>query len=308
MNTLYLIISNDEITIKTRISDILKKHKLDKEIIKIDLEDNPIDNLLEELDTYSLFDETKVVVGYNASFLSSSKKIDNDSIDLLEKYINNPSNNIMILVTDKIDSKKKIVKLLKEKADVLEEEISSKTIITNNLEDYKMDINTINYLVTYCDGNNEKIINELNKLKLYKMDEKIITKEDIENIVLKTVSDNIFNLVDAICLREKTKAFNIYKELISNGEEIIKIISVLEEQFRIMYNGRLLLKDNRMSNDEAAKVLGVHPYRFKKAIEASRLESIKSIFNKLYDLTGIEVDIKTGNNPFISFELFICSL
>ena len=93
---------------------------------------------------------------------------------ILERYLNNPSkDNILILICDKLDARKKLVKLIDKKY-ILGGEVSIEDLIHKNLEDYKMDYKTTNYLIDYCDKDNEKILNELEKLKCYKLKEKAV--------------------------------------------------------------------------------------------------------------------------------------
>ena len=306
----YLIISSDNITIDENINSIIKAHGI-SEVIKYDLEDTSLANIIEELDTYSLLSNQKVVIGFNANFLSSTKNnkssIDQDTTEL-EKYLNNPSDNILILVCEKVDNKKKITKLVLEKSNCINTDIKIEDIIKRNAKGYKIDNYTINYLINYCNNDNNKILNELEKLKSYKLKEKEITKEDIDNIVMKSFSDNVFSLIDAFSKRNKKKAYSLYQDLINNGEEVNKIVVLLEDQYRMMYNGRLLLKEYNNNYDKVAEVLGFHPYRFRKAIDASFNYTIEELFSLLKRICDVEISIKTGMDPDISFTSLICNI
>ena len=151
-----------------------------------------LDNVIEELNTYGLFTDNKVVIASSCEFLTGSNKKNKLPQDekLLEDYINNPNPlNILIIICDKLDERKKINKLLKEKCIVIESNLSIEDKIKKELEDYKMDFKTINYLIGYLNNDNQRIITELRKLKMYKYDEKVITIPDIDEIVLKEFYD-----------------------------------------------------------------------------------------------------------------------
>ena len=306
----YLIISSDSITINETINKIIKDNGVE-EIIKYDLEQSSINDLIENLDTYSLFSNKKAVIGLNAYFLGSSKQnknqIEHDTTSL-EKYLINPSDNILILVCEKVDNKKKITKLVNEKSTCYSNDIKIEEIIKKRLDGFKMDNYTINYLINYCNNDNLKILNELEKLKSFKLNEKIIIKEDIDNIVMKSFSDNVFSLVDAFSKKNKTKIYSLYQELTDNGEDTIKIVALLQDQYRMMYNGRLLLKEYNNNYDQVADILGFHPYRFRKAIEASFNYRIDELFNLLKKICDVELSIKTGIDPEIAFTSFVCNI
>ena len=198
----YLILTNDKITLEDVISKIKNKNNLTNDsVIRFDLQENTVDQVIEELNTYGLFTDNKVVIASSCEFLTGSNKKNQLPQDekLLEDYINNPNPlNILIIICDKLDERKKINKLLKEKCIVIESNLSIEDKIKKELEDYKMDFKTINYLIGYLNNDNQRIITELRKLKMYKYDEKVITIPDIDEIVLKEFDDNVFSLIDSI--------------------------------------------------------------------------------------------------------------
>lgn len=308
---IYLIESDNPVFINTKIKEILSKNKLSNEnIIEYDLLETPISTLLNEINTYNLLVDKKVVVGKNASFLTSSKvKSVEHNLDELEKYINNLNkDNILILICAKLDNKKKIVKLLKDKGNLITGDLSISSIIKNNLEDFNMDNKTINYLINYCSNDNLKILNELEKLKCYKLAEKEITIDDIEKVSIKSLDDNIFDFINAVISKNKTKAYQIYQELLYKGEEETKLVIMVADQIRLIYNCKVLLLDG-FKKDDIASYLNVHPYKTKLAIESSFSYSEKELLNILNKLYEIDESIKTGKTlGNIAFELFILSL
>lgn len=308
---IYLIESDNLVVINKKIDEILSKNNLSKEnVIKYDLLEIPINVLIEELNTYNLLVDRKVVIGENASFLTGAKvKSVEHNLELLEGYINNLNpDNILILICNKLDNKKKIVKLLKDKGNVISGEINIVNIIKSNLDEFKMDIKTINYLINYCSNDDAKILNELEKLKAYKFDTKEITINDIELVVTKSLDDNVFDFINAIVSKNKKKAYDIYKELLYKGEEETKLVIMVADQIRLIYNCKVLLLDGYKKDDIAA-FLGVHPYKVKLAIEASYSYSEGDLLKLLDKLYKIDLSIKTGKaSSNIVFELFILSL
>lgn len=310
MNT-YIIESSDYVVINAKIDDILKKNHLTSDmIIKYDLIETPISTAIEDLDTYNFLSSNKVVVCDNAYFLASNRPkgsvVHNE--ELLEKYLKNPSSeNILIMICDKIDTRKKLVKLV-DKNNILGGEIVIDDLIKSHLDDYKMDYKTIKYLIDYCDNDNERILNELEKLKCYKLEDKTITMEDINNIVIKLTGDNIFSLIDSIVLKNRSKAYLITQELLDKGEDINKIIVMVSDQFRLMYQVKLLLKEG-YNKDTIATKLKVHPYRVKLAMEKGYNYSSKVLLTNLDYFFNLDYMIKTGNNnPKLVFELFLANL
>jgi len=310
MNT-YVIESNDYIVINTRINEILKKNKLTSDmIIKYDLQEVPISVAIEDLDTYNFLSSNKVVVCDNAYFLTASKPKNAvaHNEEELEKYLKNPSrDNILILICDKLDNRKSLTKLF-DKKNILGGEVVIEDLIKEKLDDYKMDFKTIKYLINYCDNDNERVLNELDKLKCYKMQEKEITIEDINEAVIKLSGESVFDLIDSIVAKNKHKAYMLTQELINKGEDISKIIIMISDQFRLMYQVKFLLKEG-YNQDSIASKLKIHPYRVKLAIEKGYNYSEKTLLTNLDYFFNLDYMIKSGNNnPKLVFELFLANL
>lgn len=89
------------------------------------------------------------------------------------------------------------------------------------------------------------------------------------------------------------------------NEEPLKIIIILANQFRIMYQSKELLKKGYTEKD-IASILKIHPYRVKLAIQNGRSYSSKTLLKYLNDLADIDIGIKTGKlNKDLALELFI---
>lgn len=308
----YLIITNDSVTIDEEIKKILNDAKLTEEnVIRYDLSEVLLDNVIEELNTYGLFTDNKVVIASSCEFLTGSNKKNKLPQDekLLEDYINNPNPlNILIIICDKLDERKKINKLLKEKCTVIESNLSIEDKIKKELEDYKMDFKTINYLIGYLNNDNQRIITELRKLKMYKYDEKVITIPDIDEIVLKEFDDNVFSLIDSIVKKNIKKSFEIYEELTSRGEDINKIVIMTTDQFRLIYKVKLLINEGK-SKDMITSMLKIHPYRVKLAMEASYNFTNMELIRYIKTLGQIDINTKMGVSPNnYGFDLFLLNL
>ena len=148
----YLILSNDIITINEKIKEILSKLNLTEEnLIKFNMNEVYLETVMEELNTYGLFVTNKVVVMYSCDFLSGDKKRNmlSQNEKLLEEYIKNPNEvNSLIIVCEKLDERKKITKLLKERFIVIDENISIENKIKNNFFFYAFLIYSL--LIVFC--------------------------------------------------------------------------------------------------------------------------------------------------------------
>ena len=282
----YVIVSNDKVNIDLNIQNIIKKINIkDLEIVKCDYPDITINSVLEELDTFNLLSNCKLVIYYNCGFLN---KESDKSVKELKKYLDNPSNNV----------------------EVLKESVSSEKIVKDNLDSLLMDNKVIQYFCNYCLNNNEKIINELDKIKNYKYndDDKNVTIEDINNIVVRDYNDDIFDLVNAIIKKNKNRAFELYYRLMQKEKDSVNIIGSIASSIRNLYSVKVL-NEKRYKQNDISEILGIKPYAVSIALENCNNYSSKKLLHLLDTLADIDYKTKSGNGDSnILFEMFLLSL
>lgn len=313
---IYLLYGTNYFLIKREIEKIKLENNIESiDINNYNLENTILDNILDDAITLSLFSQKKMIIVDNSYIFTSSvrKKGLDHNIDLLNKYIENPNpDTILIFVVneEKIDDRKKIVKLIKINGKVIEfnEVKNIDTFIKNELNDYKMDAITINSFVNRVGDNLAIITSEIEKLKLYKNDDKIITKDDVFNVCSEQIDVDMNELTNSIVSKNISKSLKIYNELIKQGEEPLQIIIRLANQFRIIYQSKELTKKG-YSNKDIADILGIHPYRVKKALEISYKFPSKELLSILKKLSRIDEGIKMGNmDKNIALEQFILEI
>ena len=302
----YLLYGLKDFQINEEIKN-LTKNQNDMNISRYDLNNTPLKDAIDDAETYSMFAETKTVIVENASMFTTLTSKDSDIVENYLNNINKSTNLIFTSHTEKLDTRKKITKLIKKVGIVKEfnEEISPLNLTKNLLKDYDISEKTINLFLDRV-GNNPLIIqNEINKIKIYKNKDKNITDKDIINLTNKNIDIDIFKLIDYIVQKNKEKAIELYYEMLKINEEPIKIIVILANQFRIMYQSKELLKKG-YSEKDIASILKIHPYRVKLAIQNSRNYSSKTLLEYLNNLADIDIGIKTGKlNKDLALELFI---
>ena len=291
----YLLMSESISLINHKIDEIIAKENFqDSLVTTYDLDEKDLNDLLEDVDTISFLTPKKVIVGKNFKIL---EKEEEEKITRLIKYLENPQDTVLlILTTSKLDERRKITKELLKHLSPLKLEESSINIIKDKFKDYKIDNKTINLLDTYYHDDLERLIRECDKLKLAFIDDKIVTYSKARELLLKPNNnqDNLsFDLVRAISLKDKKQAITIYNELLSYNIESYAIMGLLESQYRLLYQVKILSKDN-LNNYDIGKILDVHPFRVKKTLELTRYYSLKEIRKIIKDLAKIDFNIKSG--------------
>ena len=308
MKNNYIIISSDKIAIDTKIKNIINDIKIkDLEIIKYDYPNSTIDIVLEDLNTYNFLSNCKLIIFNNCTFLSGDA---DKSLSKLKEYLNNSSDNYLIMINDSLSDKKEIKEIIKNNVEVIDSKISSEVLIKNNLEYCTMDNKTVKYFAEYCLYNNEKILNELKKIISYKYSEKdkTIKIEDINEIVMKDYDEDIFDLVNAIVTKNKDKSFELYKRLSRKEKDSVNIIASVAGGIRNLYCVKIL-NENKKTQQEISTILGIKPYAVSIALNNCNNYSSKKLLHLLDTLADIDYKTKSGNGRSNAlFEMFLLSL
>ena len=309
MKNNYLIEYNDDYSYNIKLKEIIKNANfVDAPINNYDIEEEQLQQAIEDIDTYSLFSSNKVIIIKNINLLD----IDSNDGKHLLKYLDNPNNdNLLILVTKKLDSRKKNSTILKKKTTYIKVESSPSEIIKKELKDYIFEIGAKDLLIEYTNNEIDAIKSECDKLKLYKENDKKITKKDIKDICYKHLGDTTqltYDLVKEISSKNKKKSLQLYIELHKHNIDDIGIIGLLESQLRLLKQISLLL-DMRKYESQIATILNIHPFRIKKTIELLRYISRKEIDNLIVKLANFDYKIKSGEiETNKSLEMFLLNL
>ena len=290
----YLIKSNAISLIDKKIEELIKEKDFDSSsVTTYDLEEDSITSLIEDADTISFLTPNKVIIGKNLS----NNNLDEKNLKTLSKYLDNPNSDVLlILVTTNIDARKKIVKEVINKLSLVNISTDTKTLVKDILKGYDVEYRVINLLEEYYSEDLERLISETKKLALAFINTKKITYKDALELLVKPLNkqDSLaFDLVRVIALKDKKKAVNIYNELLSYNIESYALFGLLESQYRLLYQVKVLNKRNISYNDMAS-ILEVHPFRVKKTLELVRYYTLKEIRKLLKNLSDIDFKIKRG--------------
>ena len=304
---IYLLFGTLDALINDYINKIIKKENIaDINISKYN-EDDLIANIIEDASTISLFDDKKVIIINNELLFSSKKSIDTTE---LEKYIENYNPNTILIFTvfsDTVDTRRKLYKIIKEKGKV--EEFNKITNINSYVkklfDGYNISYNTINLFIKRVGNDLNSLSNEAEKIKIYKIDDKIITDKDIIDCTHEKIDINIFKFIDNIINKNKKESITTYKEMLKVGEEPIKIIVMLANQFRLMYQAKILTSKG-YTEEDIANLLHSKKYPVHLAIEKGYRYTSDTLLKYLEELADLDIKIKSGEiDKNLALELFL---
>ncbi len=315
---LYLLFGPQGMILEKQCKKIIKDNLEvidDFHVIKFMADEVTIQDIVFEADQTSLTGERKAIIVYHPYFLSTSKtkeKIESlQDYKVLMEYLESPNtftDLIFVLEADKLNERSEIVKLLKVKAKVIEAKEITKEEWPRFIQQYfqklnvSIDPDATSELALRVEGDAMRFVNEAKKLALYTDH---ITYDDIQTMVARPLEENAFLIYDCLLKKDKSKAISIYRDLLVEGSEPVQLVGMLANQFRLLSEVSYL-STQYSSNNEIARILGVHEYRVKLSRDHLRRITYKKILKKIDELYQLDLDIKSGVvDRFFAFEMFL---
>ena len=263
-----------------------------------------------ELDLVSLpfFADEKIVILDHLLDLTTAKKrvLTDEDLKQFESYLEMPSEStkLVMFAEGKLDSKRRLVKLLKREAQIVE----AATPKDHNLKRYfvsqaqelglKFVGDALDQLLLKSGYDFGELQKNLALLQAYKEDGQI-TLEDVEEAVPKTLQDNIFDLTQMILKRQIDQASNLVKDLRLQGEDEIKLIAIMLGQFRLFTQVKILSEEGQPESQIVTSLSDlsgrkINPYQVKFALRDSRRLSLPFLKQAMITLIETDYAIKSG--------------
>ena len=266
-----------------------------------DIDLNEVNDIAQTLPFFS--DKRLILIEQSGYFKAQS--------DLNDILLKAPSSTIFIFAELDVDKRNKAFKLINDRGTVSE----MKGLDDKNLRLFVVSLlrpsnkmitqNVCDYLLDKTGTDLDNIINEVEKLISYTLDRDTITKEDVDTIVTSQITGKIFQMMDAIGLKQQSKALSLYYDLLSVREKPPHIL------FQIMrhFNNLMQVKD-LSSQGFAARLIsenvGIPPFTVSRYINQTRNFSMEQLHKSLKLAADTEEQIKTGQiNDKIGVELMI---
>lgn len=303
---IYLLTGTEQYLLQQTMEKIIKSiaDVEEQDILHYDLEESSVDQVIEEADTLPFFQDRKVIIAKNASFLKAKErgkeKIEH-SLAQLEEWLHNPSPTATVIFTapyEKLDSRKKITKLMISSAVVIEANQLTGNDLTVWVQQHassigiQIDKRLAEYLIEVAGENMMQLSKELEKLASFIGEIGHVTEQAIDELVPRSPETEIFRLTDAYISGNQARTLAVYHDLLRSGEEPIAMTSLIAGQVRLMLHVGTL-KRKGYHQQQIASTLNVHPYRVKLAMNNRAVPSEQRLLQALNKLAGIDLKLKS---------------
>lgn len=262
-----------------------------------------------DLESLPFFADHKIVIMDNFQDMTTDKKsyLDEKHLKAFEAYLGNPveTSRLVILGRGKLDGKRRLVKLLKKEALVLEaspmKDEDVKNYFLNQARELGLEFEpgVFDQLLVRAQFDFSEMVKNLAFLRDYQQTGSAISQKDIDEAIPKSLQDNIFDLTQLVLSGKIDNARDLVRDLRLQGEDEIKLIAIMLGQLRFFLQVKLLANQGKSEQQIVTNLsdyLGtkLNAYRVKFALRDSRPYSLDRLKLSIKSLIEADYQIKTG--------------
>ncbi|MDF2538193.1 MAG: hypothetical protein K0S76_1214 [Herbinix sp.] len=218
--------------------------------------------------TLPFFSERRLVIIENSGLFKSTSEIS-------EILVTSPESTTLLFVESEVDKRNKLFKMIKDHGYVSEinglDEKNLKLFVASLLEQEgkRVTEQTVSYLLEKTGSDMENIRSEVEKVTGYALDRDIVTQQDIDAVVTVQTTGKIFQMIDAIGLKQQNKALSLYYDLLSLREKPMSILFLITRHFNILMQVKEQFTKGTSPSVISERV-GIPPFAASKYISQSK--------------------------------------
>ncbi len=288
--------------------------------------DPPIEELINTIETIPFLGGKNLIIVRSTVLFSAGRKSNDEGQDkadpsqerLINLFSNMPAySHVVFHTADKPDKRRKIYKAA-EKNGVVFEAASLKgkdlrSWLTERLSELKIKMapdaeeHIIAAVSMMPQVSLEFINNELEKVMLYTADKKIITRQDLQQILSSVPEVSIFAMVEALSQRQTPQAIALLREQLTAGEHPVRILALLARQVRQLWQAKELLGRGYGSR-EVAEFFRVPAFIGEKLVKQSRGFTDTKLREAMLSLAAADQELKSSRTGPVVLEKIIIEL
>lgn len=264
-----------------------------------------VNEVIDLAETLPFFAERRLIILEDTGFFKSA------SPELADYIKEMPNTTFMIFIESEVDKRSKLYKAVQRKGRAVELGRQDETTLIRwvaasiKREGKNVSEHTIRHLLAKVGTDMENIQKELEKLFCYATDKDSITTEDVETICTTQITNQIFDMVNAVADKEQKKALQYYYDLLALKEPPMRILFLLARQFKLLLEVKVM-EQNGYGRKEIAEKAGINPFVVGKYQTQAKAFQTKELRSIIEDSVETEECVKTGRlTDTLGVELFI---
>ena len=232
--------------------------------------------------------------------------------EMLADYLKEPAPTAyFVFVEESADKRSKLYKAVTAKGRAVEFKTQDEAVlqrwILGILKKEGMNITgrDLAFFLEKTGSDMENIRGELEKLLCYCMGRDVVTAKDIEEICTKQISNQIFDMINAIAEKKQRKAMDLYYDLLTLKEPPMRILYLITRQFNMLLQVKEL-KNRGCDASTIGEKVGLAGFIARKYVAQAARFRTADLRRAVEDCVEAEEAVKTGKmNDVMSVELLI---
>lgn len=268
--------------LKEIISGYNAKNQSGFNLVNLDLSENKIEDLFDAIKSKSLIQEKKLIIAKN---IFRDKDQSEVILDFLKHQNIGQENDLILVLVHLGDYLKNklfdhLIKTpIQSQNFKLLNNYEIKDWIKRFLDSFEIGFTgeALDYLISNCNSDLWRIDGEIRKIADYKI-KGVVSKSQIEELLIPSAEYNIFELTDALANKDKKRALSALYKALENGENPTELLGLLAWQVRNL----LVFKNSTNISD-----LKLHPFvlgKIKKSAKNFSVDGLNVVLSKIIDL------------------------
>ncbi len=286
----YLLLGDDE----ERKARSVEKLREGRAADTYDAAESGPEAVISACNSYSLFGEGVFVVVRDLDAWNAAQK------SKIVDYLKDPAPDAdLVLLGKKLGAREKLLAAVRKAGEVHNfEQPTGKALVKWAIgyakkQGLEMPEDVAEEIVARCSNDKARAARETEKLALYAIE--TTTLEDVEALCPPDLQSNIFAFVDALSVGDRGRALDLLEALVGTGEPPLRIVYMVQRQFRLLARARTLFA-NGASRSETASTLKIPPFVARKLEEQVRNLGEEDIENAIVLTLGLESGLKGGSD------------
>lgn len=230
----------------------------------------------------------------------------------LAEYLASPAESAFFVFVEPVaDKRSKLYKAVQAKGRVVECNAQDEAVLKRWILEFLRKENKnitgqdLDFFLEKTGTNMENIRGELEKLMCYCMGRDVVTAQDIEEICVRQVSSQIFDMVNAVAEKRQKRAMELYYDLLTLKEPPMRILYLITRQFNMLLQVKELKNKGCDANTIGTK-MGLAGFIARKYVAQAAKFREADLRKAVADCVETEEAVKTGRmNDVMSVELLI---
>lgn len=230
----------------------------------------------------------------------------------LAEYLSSPAQTaFFVFVEQTVDKRSRLYKAVTAKGRAIEFKTQDETVLKRWIlgflkkENKNITERDLNFFLEKTGTDMENIRGELEKLLCYCLERDVICAQDIEAVCTKQINNQIFEMINALALKQQKKAMDLYYDLLTLKEPPMRILYLITRQFNMLLQVKEL-RNKGCSDNVIGEKIGLAGFIARKyAAQAAKFKEA-DLRRAVNDCVETEEAVKTGRmNDVMSVELLI---